>query len=128
MPNLRHLVVLDATWTKSTILLKSPVFIDLPKVALPPGARSLFWRYPPLRSEYSAHFNPSIVPALLSSVEAVHRFCKGFANAKGLGNGSVNDLLWLFAFLHSRVSDVYRAAPGKRMRILRKSKGLLDHL
>lgn len=62
----------------------------------------------------------------MSTVESVHRFCDAYNRAAGLEAGLVDDLLWIFAFLHGRVKEVYEQAPGKRQRILRKSRGLLD--
>lgn len=126
MPELQHLIVIDATWTKSALLVNESLLNDLPKVSLSSGTSSRFWRYPPLRGEHSQYFNPEKVPSLLSTVESVHRFCDAFGRAKGLPTGICDDLLWLFAFIHHRVRNVYDSAPEKRQRILRKSKGLMD--
>lgn len=107
-------------------MVQTPWLNTLPKVTLPPGMRSRFWRYAPKRSEHSEHFSPDKVESLLSTVEAVHRFCDAFGRAQGRDESFCDDLLWLFAFVHGRVRSVYQNAPGKRERIIRKSKGLLD--
>lgn len=105
--------------------MQSDQLLALPRVTLPPGAPSRFWRYPPKRSEHSEHFSPHKVQSLLSTVEAVHRFCDAYGRAKDSPNHQYDDLLWFFAFLHGRVRDVYEKAPEKRQRIMRKSKGLM---
>lgn len=125
LPNLRHVIALDANWPKSAVLMAEPMFNCLPHLSLPPGKPTLFWRYAPSRSEHSKYFSPDKVPLLMSTVESVHRFCDEYNRALGKEQHSCDDLLWLFAFLHSRVRDVYQHAPGKRQRIMRKSKGLL---
>lgn len=68
----------------------------------------------------------------MSTVEAVHSFCNAFGGQQQHTDedddddeGQYDNLLWLFAFLHARVRDVYAQSPGKRERIVRKSKGLL---
>lgn len=126
LPYLQELIVMDASWTKSAVLMQSEWLRTLPKVTLPLGAPSRFWRYPPKRSEHSEYFSPHKVQSLLSTVEAVHRFCDAYAKAKDLPNHQFDDLLWLFAFLHGRVRSVYEETPGKRQRIMRKSKGLMN--
>lgn len=128
LPDLEHVIVLDASWTKSTVLLCEPIFRGLPRLTLPAGARSCFWRYAPKRSEHSEFFSPEKVESLVSTVEAVHRFCEAYNIALGKSRGLCDNLLWLFAFLHGRVKNVYDNAPQKRQRLLRKSKGMLDHL
>lgn len=125
LPNLEHLIVVDASWTKSCILMETPWLQALPSVTLPSGSASRFWRYAPVRSEGSAYFSPDKVHSLVSTVEAVHRFCDAFGQTRGMHQGFCDDLLWLFAFLHGRVRQVYEQEPGERERILRKSKGLL---
>lgn len=70
-------------------------------------------------------FNEHSVKGLLSTIEAIHAFCTAYGCAKGVSPGAYDNLLWLFVFNYSRVKEVYEAAPGKRDRIMRKSKGLL---
>lgn len=123
--DLKALIVLDATWTKSAVMLEqAPFLADLPKVTLPASSKpSAFWRYAPTRGENSKYFAPDKVRSLVSTVEAVHRFCSAYDGA-----AACDDLLWLFAFNHSVVKKVYEEKPGKRERIMRKSKGLLSHI
>lgn len=129
LPALRRVIVIDASWPKSVLLMRSPLLASLPRVTLPAcSARSQFWRYAPIRGHESALFSPDGVGALTSTVESVHRFCDAYGKAQGQPQGFCDDLLWLFCFLHGRVKEVYEKAPGKRERILRKSKGLLNHL
>lgn len=129
MPDLRRVIVVDASWPKSVLLMQTPWLAALPRVTLPEnGEASRFWRYAPVRSATSQNFSPDKVGSLASTVESVHRFCDALGRAKGLAPGFCDDLLWLFAFLYGRVKDVYDKAPGKRERIMRKSKGLLNHL
>ena len=129
MPGLREIVVIDSTWTKSVGLSEQVELLQLPKVTVKHEGGSRFWRYAPKRSRFSQHFSPEKAGACLSTVEAVHSFCKAFAKARDGGDGGdggkVDDLLWLFAFLHGRVREVYEREPGKRERVKRKSKGLL---
>lgn len=125
LPGLRDLVVIDATWTKSTLMLEEPWLNNLPKVALPSGTRSLYWRYAPSRGKNSRYFSPDKVDSLLSTVEAIHRFCEAYGCANGCAPGACDDLLWLFTFLHRRIRDIYETTPAKRARLLRKSKGLM---
>jgi hypothetical protein len=107
-------------------------FKDLPRVKLAPLApgaerQSRFWRYSRLKGEGSGMFNKSNVNTFLSSIEALHCFCIGYAEHK-LDKFDVNmydNILWLFAFNYTRVKKVYESEPGKRARIMRKSKGLL---
>lgn len=106
--------------------MREPCLLDLPRVTIPPGQSTRFWRYAPKRGERSEHFSPDKVVSLMSSVESVHRFCDVYNQAVGGKAGECDDLLWLFAFLHARVREVYEHAPEKRQRILRKSKGLLS--
>lgn len=126
LPSLAHLVVIDASWSKSVSLLEAPCLQRLPRVSLPPGLGTRFWRYAPLRGDNSALFNKDTIGGLLATIEAVHRFCDAFGVAKGGVSGACDDLLWLFAFQYGRVREVYEQAPGKRQRIIRKSKGLLE--
>lgn len=128
LPNLKHVIVIDSTWTKSVLLASESLLADLPRVTLPAGRSTRFWRYAPKRSEHSEYFSPDKVGSLMSTVESVHRFCDAYNQALGHGSGLCDDLLWLFAFLHGRVREVYEKSPGKRQRIMRKSKGLLQHI
>lgn len=137
LPQLTQLIVLDASWTKSAVMMDNlvvqcPWIKNIPKVTLPSNTRSSFWRYAPLRSEHSRYFSPDKVGSLVSTVEAVHSFCNAFGGQQQHTDedddddeGQYDNLLWLFAFLHARVRDVYAQSPGKRERIVRKSKGLL---
>ena len=126
LPNLKRLVVIDSTWTKSVVLMQQPCLQQLPKISLPPGRPTRFWRYAPKRSEHSEYFSPDKVGSLVSTVESVHRFCEAYGKTLGYQHGYSDNLLWLFAFLHGRVKEVYQENPGKRQRIMRKSKGLLN--
>lgn len=133
LPQLTQLIVIDASWTKSAVMMdeltvQCPWINEIPKVTLPSHTRSSFWRYAPLRSEHSRYFSPDKVGSLVSTVEAVHSFCTAFGQHQtgdDEGQGQYDNLLWLFAFMHARVRDVYAQSPGKRERIVRKSKGLL---
>lgn len=125
LPNLSQIIVIDSTWTKSVLLASHPHLDALPKLTLPPGYSTRFWRYAPKRGVHSEYFNPDKVGCLMSTVESVHRFCVEYNLVKGETKLPCDDLLWMFSFLHSRVREVYEKAPGKRQRILRKSKGLL---
>ncbi|CAN8074251.1 unnamed protein product [Agarophyton chilense] len=125
LPELKHVIVLDASWTKCTVLLSDALFEQLPRLRLPVGCKSRFWRYPPKRGEHSEFFSPDKVESLLSTVEAVHRFCDAYNVALGKAGGLCDDLLWLFSFLHGRVKETYEEAPQKRQRLMRKSKGML---
>lgn len=113
------------------LTVQCPWINDIPKVTLPPHTRSSFWRYAPLRSEHSRYFSPDKVGSLVSTVEAVHCFCNAFGQQTDDDDDKeqhqqYDNLLWLFAFMHARVRDVYAQSPGKRERIVRKSKGLLS--
>lgn len=131
LPRLRTLVVIDAKWAKSVKMAASSALSHLPRVKLEGGdggceRATRFWRYSPMRGDNSDMFNDRIVRALLSTVEAVHAFCDEYGVAKGVGTkGDWDNLLWLFVFNHGVVKDVYNRFPGKRERIMRKSKGLL---
>lgn len=125
MPKLQHLVVVDSNWGKSVLLMRDPMLKALPRVTLPQGFQTRYWRYAPKRGEHSEHFSPDKVGSLMSTVESVYRFCDAYNLALGKQCGLCDDLLWLFSFLHGRVRDVYEHAPGKRQRLMRKSKGLL---
>lgn len=71
-------------------------------------------------------FSPENVKGLLSTVEAVHQFVTEFGAAKGAGAvGDWDNLMWLFAWNYGLVKEVYERTPGKRERIMRKSKGRL---
>lgn len=133
LPPLKRLIVVDANWSKSVHILSSDELKGLPHVKLPPpppGAvrQSRFWRYAPTRGAESKMFNEDSVKSLLSTVEAVHGFCNAYAKARGLidEDGAYDNLLWLFAFNWHKVREVYVTAPGKRARIMRKSKGLMS--
>ncbi|KAI0564607.1 DTW domain containing protein [Gracilaria domingensis] len=125
LPKLKHVVVLDASWTKSTVLISDPLFRELPRLTLPTGTKSRFWRYPPKRGEHSEFFSPDKMESLLSTVEAIHRFCDAYNTARGEPGGTCDNLLWLFAFIHGRVKEAYDQAPQKRQRLMRKSNGML---
>lgn len=132
-PHLQTLVVIDAKWAKSVKMARSALLKDIPRVKLSAvdegnncERATRFWRYSPMRGVNSEMFNADVVRALLSTVEAVHACCEAYGVAKGLGKkGDWDDLLWLFVFNHGVVKDVYERYPGKRDRIMRKSKGLL---
>lgn len=117
---------MDSSWTKSVPLMREACLSGLPRVTIPQGKGTLFWRYAPKRSEHSEHFSPDKVGSLMSTVESVHRFFDAYNQAAGGMAGECDDLLWLFAYLHGRVREVYERSPGKRQRIMRKSKGLLS--
>lgn len=117
---------MDSSWTKSVLLMQDPCLSKLPRLTLPPGKATRFWRYAPKRSEHSQYFSPDKVGSLMSTVESVHRFCEAYNKALGNDPGQCDNLLWIFAFLHARVKQVYEQAPGKRQRIMRKSKGLMS--
>jgi hypothetical protein len=130
-PNLERLIVIDANWSKSIAILKSPELAGLPRVKLSSPAdgysrQSRFWRYAPTRGVDSKMFNENAVRGLLSTIEAIYSFCDSYGSAKGAPVGAYDNLLWLFAFNWQRVKEVYVAAPGKRDRIMRKSKGLMS--
>jgi DTW domain-containing protein YfiP len=131
LPNLSTLIVIDAKWHKSVSMSQHAAFQGLPQVKLSPPApgsqrMSHFWRYSPKKGDGSAIFNADAVKGLLATVEAIHCFVTGYGVAKGVGMpGDYDNLLWLFVHNHSLVKRVYDAAPGKRERIMRKSKGLL---
>lgn len=108
------------------LLMREACLSGLPRVTIPQGKGTRFWRYAPKRSENSEHFSPDKVESFLSTVECVHRFCDAYNQAVGGEPGECDDLLWLFSFLHGRVREVYERSPGKRQRIMRKSKGLLS--
>jgi hypothetical protein len=114
--------------------MKHKKLSKLPRVKLAPlepGAerQSRFWRYSRLKGAGSAMFNESNVNTFLSSIEAVYFFCVGYAERimrkKSFDPHEYDNLLWLFAFNYAQVKAVYDAEPGKRARIMRKSKGLL---
>lgn len=132
LPCLATLVVVDAKWHKSVSMAQHPAFQGLPRVKLSPleeGSQrsSKFWRYSPTKGAGSQMFNESIVSGLLATVEAIHCFVSAFGVAKGVATaGDYDNLLWLFAHNHSLVKRVYEESPGKRERIMRKSKGLLS--
>jgi DTW domain len=131
LPSLDTLVVIDANWSKSVSIIGSAELSGLPRVKLCAqegcaDRQSRFWRYAPTRGSDSKMFNQEVVRGLLSTIEAIHSFCDSYASAKGASRGSCDNLLWLFAFNWYRVKEVYVAAPGKRDRIMRKSKGLMN--
>lgn len=127
LPSLERIIVVDSNWAKSVLLMRESCLAGLPRLTLPSGGGGTrFWRYAPKRGENSEHFSPDKVGSLLSTVECVHRFCDAYNRARGGKEGEVDDLMWLFSFLHGRVKEVYEEAPGKRQRIMRKSKGLLS--
>lgn len=131
LPALSTLVVVDAKWHKSVSMAQHPAFQELPRVKLSApkeGAQrcSNFWRYSPTKAAGSQMFNENIVNSLLATVEAIHCFVSSYGVAKELAApGDYDNLLWLFAHNHSLVRRVYEENPGKRDRIMRKSKGLL---
>lgn len=131
LPMLSTLVVVDAKWHKSVSMAQYPAFRQLPRIRLSSPTdgtqrTSNFWRYSPTKGAGSQMFNQSIVSSLLATVEAIHCFMSSYGVAKGLAlPGDYDDLLWLFAHNHNLVRRVYEENPGKRERIMRKSKGLL---
>lgn len=122
--NLERIVVIDAAWTKSAELAAHESLASLPRVSLSPHCRSRFWRYAPERGDNSM-FNKDAVRSFLSTVEAIHQ-CVNDYESDDVSLHKYDDLLWLFEFQRTRVKKVYDENPGKRSRILRKSKGLLS--
>ncbi len=74
--------------------------------------RAAFWRYVPVCGERSA-FNPGAVHNFLCTVEAIHECCIR-KDPGGAARGEYNDLLWLFAFHHRRVSADIGVDPAKK--------------
>lgn len=123
---LHTLVVIDAPWTTASVIALQDPFASMRCVQLDVGDRgSAFWRYVPVRGERSA-FNPDAVQNFLCTVEAIHECCVE-KDPPAAAGGEFDDLLWLFAFQHRRVSAAIASDPSKKNRLNRKSKGTLSN-
>mmetsp|Transcript_8900 Transcript_8900/g.17939 ORF Transcript_8900/g.17939 Transcript_8900/m.17939 type:complete len:288 (-) Transcript_8900:880-1743(-) len=141
--SMKRLVVIDSSWTKSSGIvqaLEREVKGKVVHVGLDPEAAAAadpkfashrssgFWRFPPVRGERS-FFNPTMASQLKSTIEAIHSFAVQWSlavNPHEKYDGRFDDLLWLFSYQRSLVQHVYETHPGKRARLMRKSKNLLS--
>ena len=105
---IRRVLVIESTWSKSDIVSSHPSLSALRKVKIR-ERESTFWRY----QELGRHF--------LSTLEAIYWVQKEFEERKRKVEGStaaaaasaapvqsIDDLLYLYAFQHSRITDRYK--------------------
>lgn len=102
LTGVERVIVIESTWSKSDVVASHPSLNHLRRVKIR-DHESTFWRYQELGRNF------------LSTLEAIYYTCQEFQQRRNKhadqqqthNQPSIDDLLYFYAFQHSRITDRY---------------------